>query len=248
MSSPHPELSIVIPAFNEEQRLPKSLEHIHAYLAIRNLDAEVLVVDDGSTDNTANIVQRSCAHFPELRLISNGRNFGKGFSVRHGMLEAKGEIVLFTDADLSAPMEEADKLLGVLRDGSFDGAIGSRAINRSLIDVHQSALREFAGRVYNRLVCCIAGLDFQDTQCGFKAFRREKSRMVFEQQRTYGFAFDPEILFLAHQRGLRIAEIPVRWAHDPATKVKVFRDGLRMLRDLVAIRWNALVGRYSGPS
>jgi glycosyltransferase involved in cell wall biosynthesis len=245
MSSPHPELSIIIPAFNEEQRLPKSLEHIRAYLAIRNLDAEVLVVDDGSTDNTASIVLRSCAHFPELRLISNGRNRGKGFSVRHGMLEAKGEIALFTDADLSAPIEEADKLLGALRDGSFDGAIGSRAMNRSLIDVHQPALREFAGTIYNRIVCCIAGLHFQDTQCGLKAFRREKSRVVFEQQRTHGFGFDPEILFLAHQRGLRIAEIPVRWAHHPATKVRVFRDGLRMLRDLVAIRWNALMGRYS---
>jgi dolichyl-phosphate beta-glucosyltransferase len=111
----------------------------------------------------------------------------------------------------------------------------------------QSALREFAGTVYNRLECCIAGLHFQDAECGFKAFRQEKSRVVFEQQRTYGFAFDPEILFLAHQRGLRIAEIPVRWAHHPATKVKAFRDGLRMLRDSVAIRWNALVGRYSGP-
>jgi dolichyl-phosphate beta-glucosyltransferase len=247
MISPRPELSIIIPAFNEERRLPISLEHIRAYVAIRNLDAEVLVVDDGSTDKTANIVQRSCAHFPELRLISNGRNRGKGFSVRHGMLEAKGEIALFTDADLSTPIEEADKLVRVLRDGSFDGAIGSRAMNRSLIDVHQSALREFAGTVYNRIARCIAGLHFQDTQCGFKAFRNEKSRVVFEQQRTYGFGFDAEILFLAQQRGLRIAEIPVRWAHHPATKVKVFRDGLRMLRDLVAIRWNALVGRYSGP-
>jgi len=242
------ELSIIIPAFNEERRLAKSLELIRTYIASRHVRAEVLVVDDGSTDNTAKVTQHSQARFPELRLISNGRNRGKGFSVRHGMLEAKGEIALFTDADLSAPIEEADKLLGALRDGGFDGAIGSRAINRALIDVHQSAGREFAGQVYNAIVRHIAGLQFQDTQCGFKAFRLGKMRAIFEQQRTNGFGFDPEILFLAQQRGLRIAEIPIHWAHDPATKVNVFLDSLRMLRDLLAIRWNALMGRYSSMS
>ncbi len=219
------ELSIVVPAFNEEQRLPKTLQSIRAYLKSRSLQAEVLVVDDGS----------------------NGRNHGKGFSVRHGMLEAGGEIALFTDADLSTPIEEADKLLAVLRDGTYDVAIGSRAVDRSLIEIHQPALRERAGIFFNRLVRWIIGLRFRDTQCGFKAFRREGARVIFEQQRTEGFGFDPEILFLAQQQGLRIAEVPVRWAHHPATKVNMFRDSLRMFLDLLRVRWNALMGRYPTP-
>lgn len=247
MTSSRPELSIVIPAFNEERRLARSLELIRAFIASRHIRAEVLVVDDGSTDDTAKVVERSQVHFPELQLVSNGRNRGKGFSVRHGMLTAKGEIGLFTDADLSAPIEEADKLLAVLREGAFDGAIGSRAINRGMIDVHQSLSRELAGQVYNGIVRCIAGLPFRDTQCGFKAFCLDKAREIFEQQRTHGFGFDPEILLLAQKKGLRIAEIPVHWAHDPASKVNVVLDSVRMLRDLIAIRWNDLLGRYSSP-
>jgi len=241
------ELSIVIPAFNEEERLTESLKRIREYAKGRSLQFEVLVVDDGSTDGTAALVERTRCGFPELRLISNSRNRGKGFSVRQGMLEARGEIALFTDADLSAPIEEADKLLAALRGGAYDGAIGSRAVDRSLIDVHQSRFREIAGIIFNHIVRWGVGLPFQDTQCGFKAFRREKSRAIFELQRTEGFGFDPEILFLAQKRGLRIAEIPVRWAHNPATKVHVFSDSIRMFLDLLAIRWNALLGRYSSP-
>jgi glycosyltransferase involved in cell wall biosynthesis len=245
MTSPPLELSIVVPAFNEEQRLPRSLESIRAYVRSRALRAEVLVVDDGSADRTAKVVEDSRGDFPELRLLSNGCNRGKGFSVRHGMLEARGEIALFTDADLSAPIEEADKLLRALGDDRFAGAIGSRAVDRRLIEVHQPALRERAGIVFNRLVRWITGLPFQDTQCGFKAFRREPTRVIFEQQRIEGFGFDPEILFLARRAGLRIAEVPVRWAHNPGTKVRMFGDSLRMFLDLIAIRWNALVGRYT---
>jgi glycosyltransferase involved in cell wall biosynthesis len=238
-------LSIVIPSFNEEQRLPESLKRIRAYLQSRALRAEVLVIDDGSTDATAKLVEHSRCDFPELRLISNSNNHGKGFSVRQGMLEARGEIALFTDADLSAPIEEMDKLLAAVRDGAYDGAIGSRAVDRSLIEVHQSRFREIAGIIFNLIVRWIIGLRFQDTQCGFKAFHLEKARVIFELQRTEGFGFDPEILFLAQQKGLRIAEIPVRWAHNPATKVRIFGDSFRMLLDLLAIRWNALLGRYS---
>lgn len=161
------------------------------------------------------------------------------------MLEARGEIALFTDADLSAPIEEADKLLAAVRDGAYDGAIGSRAMDRSLIEVHQSRFREIAGIIFNFIVRRIVGLPFEDTQCGFKAFRLERARVIFEQQRTEGFGFDPEILFLAQQKGLRIAEIPVRWSHNPATKVAVLGDSVRMFLDLLAIRWNALLGRYS---
>jgi dolichyl-phosphate beta-glucosyltransferase len=239
-----PELSIVIPALNERERLPKTLDRIHAYIVAHHLRAEILVVDDGSTDRTRKVVEDLAGRFPELRLIANGRHRGKGFSVRHGMLEARGEITLFTDADLSAPIEEADKLLAALRDAHYDGAIGSRAIDRGLIQAHQSYLRELAGIIFNYVTRCVTGVSFMDTQCGFKAFRRERARILFEQQRTEGFGFDPEILFLARRHGLRVAEIPVRWAHDRGTKVNVFTDSIRMLVELLAIRWHELLGHY----
>ncbi|HEV3252821.1 MAG TPA: dolichyl-phosphate beta-glucosyltransferase [Candidatus Acidoferrales bacterium] len=242
MSASSPELSIIIPAYNEERRLPRTLERIREYIAERQLRAEVIVVDDGSTDMTARLAEEGGAGFPELRLVSNGGNRGKGYSVRHGMLEARGRIALFTDADLSAPIEEADKLLTVL--GGADVAFGSRALDRTLISVRQTHLRELAGIVFNRLVRLFTGVPFEDTQCGFKAFVRERCRVIFEQQRIEGFGFDPEILFLARRHGLRAVEVPVRWAHDPATKVHVVRDSLRMFADLLVIRWNWLLGRY----
>ena len=193
---------------------------------------------------TARIAIAYQRKYPELRLVSNGRNRGKGYSVRHGMLEARGEIALFTDADLSTPIEEADKLLAALREQGYDAAIGSRALDRSLIEVHQSVIREQAGIFFNRLVRWIMGIDFSDTQCGFKAFRRERARIIFEQQRMERFGFDPEILFLAKRNGLRVAEVPVRWSHDAATKVNVAADGMRMFFDLLLIRWNAMRGHY----
>ncbi len=237
------ELSIIIPAYNEENRLPRALKLIGEFLAARPaLTAEILVVDDGSTDGTARVVKESQPQMPNLRLISNGRNRGKGFSVKHGMLEARGRIALFTDADLSAPIEEADKLFQAL--GKCDYAIGSRAIDRSLISVRQSLLRENAGIIFNAIVRVMTEVQFEDTQCGFKAFLRERSRIIFEQQRIEGFGFDPEILYLAWRHGLRGAEVPVRWAHDPATKVHVVRDSIRMFADLFLIRWNWILGRY----
>ena len=244
MNSPPLDLSIVIPAFNEERRLPKAIEQIGSYLKTRPLRAEIIVVDDGSTDATPKLIARYREEYPWLRLISNSRNRGKGYSVRHGVLEAWGDIVLFTDADLSTPIEEADKLLAAMRERGYDGAIGSRGMDRSLIQVHQSAIREWAGSLFNRMVRWIAGLEFSDTQCGFKAFRRERARIIFDQQRIERFGFDPEILFLAKRHGLRIAEIPVRWSHDPATKVNVFRDGVGMFLELLVIRWNSLRGVY----
>jgi len=241
-----PDLSIIIPAYNEERRLPRGLTKIRDYLASRGFagsQAEIIVVDDGSQDHTAAIAQEWSRDFPSVRLVSNGRNRGKGYSVRQGMLEARGRITLFTDADLSAPIEEADKLLAAIKAGS-DVAIGSRAIDRSLIFAHQSRFRELAGMIFNGFVRLFTGLPFQDTQCGFKAFVRERSQIIFEQQRIEGFGFDPEVLFLAKRHGLRTVEIPVRWAHDPATKVHVVRDSLLMFLDLVYIRWNWLLGRY----
>jgi dolichyl-phosphate beta-glucosyltransferase len=238
------DLSIVIPAYNEESRLPKTLGRIFAYLQARPYRTEILVVDDGSSDRTSEIVNSCAQNYPGLRLVSNGRNRGKGFSVRHGMLEALGEIALFTDADLSTPIEEADKLLAAIRERGYDGAIGSRAMDRSLIEVHQSVIREQAGIFFNRLVRWIMGIEFSDTQCGFKAFRTERTRIIFEQQRIERFGFDPEILFLAKRQGFRVAEVPVRWSHDSATKVNVAADGIRMFLELLLIRWNAVRGFY----
>jgi glycosyltransferase involved in cell wall biosynthesis len=244
MNSPTLDLSIVIPAYNEESRLPKTLHSLFVYLRGRPYRAEIIVVDDGSTDRTCDVVSACVPEHPELRLVLNGENHGKGFSVRHGMLEARGEIALFSDADLSTPIQEADKLLAALREGGYDAAIGSRAMDRSLIEIHQSAIREQAGISFNRMVRWIMGIKFSDTQCGFKAFRRERSRVIFEQQRVERFGFDPEILFLAKRNGLRVAEIPVRWSHDSASKVNVASDGIRMFLELLLIRWNVLRGRY----
>ena len=244
MNSPPLDLSIVIPAFNEEHRLPKAIEQIGSYLSARSLRAEIIVVDDGSSDATPNLIERYRGKYPGLRLISNDTNRGKGFSVRHGVLEARGEMVLFTDADLSAPVEESDKLLSALNNG-YDVAIGSRAMDRSLISTHQSIFREFAGIIFNKIVRIVLRLPFVDTQCGFKAFRRERCRIIFEQQRIEGFGFDPELLYLARHHGLRAIEIPVRWGHSPATKVNMLGDSLKMFADIFTIRWNAMSGRYA---
>jgi len=235
-------LSIVVPAYNEERRLPRTLEKIAAWLRAKGIAAEILVVDDGSADGTARVVAEAAARVPGLRLVSNGRNFGKGYSVRDGMREARGRVGLFTDADLSAPIEEAEKLLAALEDA--DVAFGSRALNRKLISVHQSRFREVAGILFNKFVQVVLWIPFVDTQCGFKAFRMDRARILFEQQRIERFGFDPELLFLARRHGLRAVEIPVRWAHDPETKVHVYRDSFLMLVELLAIRWNWLCGRY----
>jgi dolichyl-phosphate beta-glucosyltransferase len=246
MTDGQPNLSIIIPAYNEEKRLARTLSRIRDYLAAQGLgpeQVEVIVVDDGSTDRTIQIAQEWEQQFPGLRVVLNGKNHGKGYSVRHGMFEARGGVALFTDADLSSPIEESEKLFAAIRAGS-DVAIGSRAIDRSLISVHQSPFREVAGMIFNGFVRLLTGLPLEDTQCGFKAFLTEPSRIIFVQQKIEGFGFDPEILFLAKRHGLKISEVPVRWAHDPATKVHVFRDSLQMLVDLLYIRWNWLSGRY----
>jgi glycosyltransferase involved in cell wall biosynthesis len=241
-----PELSIIIPAYNEEKRLGATLSRIRDYFAARSpavAGIEILLIDDGSADATVRVAQDFALSVPCLRVLSNPGNRGKGYSVRRGMIEARGRLALFTDADLSSPIEECERLLAAIGAG-HDVAIGSRAIDRSLITVHQSRFREVAGIIFNRFVRVVTGLDIEDTQCGFKVFRLPECRVIFEQQRIEGFGFDPEILFLAHRHGLRIAEVPVSWAHDPSTKVHVYRDSLLMLRDLIRVRVNCLLGRY----
>ena len=237
-----PALSIIVPSYNEELRLPASLEKIASYIRDNRPNTEVLVVDDGSTDGTAAVAESWRDRIPQLRVLSNGSNRGKGYSVRHGSLEAKGEIILFTDADLSSPIEEGEKLFAALQ--SYDVAIGSRAVDRSLIEVHESVFRELAGIIFNRIVRIILWLPFVDTQCGFKAFRRERCRIIFEQQTIERFGFDPELLYLARHHGLSTEEVPVRWAHSPATKVSMMRDSVQMFLDVFIIRWNGLRGKY----
>lgn len=242
MTESAPDLSIIIPAYNEEQRLPETLEKIAAFLQNEPTTTEVVVVDDGSSDNTVGVAESFRGKLPQLRVISNGTNRGKGFSVRNGSLQARGRVALFTDADLSAPIEESRKLIEALK--THDVAIGSRAMDRGLIGVHESLFREFAGIVFNKIVRFILWLPFVDTQCGFKAFRMERCRILFEQQTIERFGFDPELLYLARHHGLSIVEVPVRWSHSPATKVSMMRDSVQMFMDVFIIRWNALQGRY----
>ncbi|HMD86745.1 MAG TPA: dolichyl-phosphate beta-glucosyltransferase [Terriglobia bacterium] len=237
---PEPFLSIVIPAYNEAGRIASSLEAIQNYLRRQNFPVETILVDDGSTDNTVQVASRQAG----IRVLRNGHNRGKGFSVRHGVLEARGELILFTDADLSAPINEADKLLAAMESSHADVVVGSRALQRELIGIHQSPFREWGGRFFNLLVRIFTGLNIHDTQCGFKLFRRETTRRAFELQRVERFGFDPEILFLVQRFGGKVVEVPVRWNHSPATKVHYLRDSLHMTLDLVVLRWRVLTCQY----
>ncbi len=234
-----PSLSIVIPAYNEERRLAATLERISGYLARQApAFAEILVVDDGSRDRTAEVA----AAFPHVRVLRNPGNRGKGYSVRHGMLEARGEWTLFTDADLSTPMEELEKLWAAAREGAAV-VIGSRALDRTLIGVHQPYLRETSGRVFNLFMRLVTGLPFSDTQCGFKLFRSSAARKIFARQSLDGFGFDVEVLFIARRLGYSVAEVPVRWNDVAGTKVSLVR-GMKAFLDPLCIRWNQLTGRY----
>jgi len=236
-------VSLVIPAFNEATRIRDTLRSIAEYLKSVPFDAEILVVDDGSTDETAAIVRRS--NYSDLRLIQNDINRGKGYSVRSGVLAATGDYVLFSDADLSTPIEELDKLLNAALNENADVVLGSRGVDSRYIEKHQSPIRESGGKFFNVMVRMLLGLKFRDTQCGFKLFRREKVQSAFQKQTTDGFGFDPEILFVMSRQGLKILEVPVRWRHAEGSKIRFIRDGVRMFTDLLRIRWNNLTGKYS---
>ncbi len=239
-------VSIVIPAYNEESRLPATLTRIMEWVEScgGRYEAEILVVDDGSTDRTREVAEGFTGRKIPVRVLANPGNRGKGYSVRHGMLEAVLDWVLFTDADLSAPIEEIEKLEAAVRERRAEIAIGSRALDRSLIGVHQSAFREWAGRVFNLLMRILTGLPFSDTQCGVKVFSRRAAREVFRRQRIDGFGFDVEALFIARRLGFETVEVPVRWNHVEGTKVSMIRDSLNMFLDLVRIRWYDLRGAY----
>ncbi len=244
MNQQTPDYSIVIPAFNESARLPATLDAVFVCIARYGWSAEVIVVNDGSTDDTAELVRKRALNAPSLKLLQNPGNRGKGYSVRHGMLAASGKFLLFTDSDLSSPIAEAEKLFAALRSG-YDVAIGSRWLDgRSSQTRPQPVYRQFFGRCFNFTTRMIMNLPFADTQCGFKAFTREAAMDIFSRQTIEGWGFDPEILFIAIQHGYKIKEITVQWAHDARTRMSYLRNGMQMLGELLAIRWNALRGRY----
>lgn len=234
-------LSVVIPAYNEETRLPSTLNRIVEWLSGRAFEfSEIIVVDDGSSDATARVIENSSA-----RLIRNPGNRGKGYAVRNGMLNARGQWVLYTDADLSTPIEEACKLYDAASAANAVIAIGSRALDRSLVSVHQSAFREYSGRGFNLVMRSLTGLPFRDTQCGFKLFAADAARAVFSRQILDGFSFDVEDLYIAKQCGLKAIEVAVRWANVEGSKVSL-GTGLQSFGDLLRIRRNGLAGRYAG--
>lgn len=239
-------ISIIVPAFDEELRLVASLPKILTFVETEGLDAELIVVDDGSSDRTAEAAQRIFSGFPRIptSVIRYAENRGKGYAVRTGLLAASSDIAIFSDADLSTPIEEIRKLVDPIRKGEYDLTFGSRALDRSLIGARQSWRREQGGRVFNLLVRLMTGLPFSDTQCGFKAFNLLKFRPLLEKMRIERFGFDVEFLFVAWIRGLRIDEIPVRWNHDERTKVNVRRDSRRMFNEVRQIRRNASRGCY----
>jgi len=238
------DLSIIIPAFNEEKRLGSTLDKVRSYLSKQPFSAEVIVVDDGSRDGTAALVRKLQGEWSALKLIENGINQGKGFSVTAGVLVSQGDRILFSDADLSTPIEEYERL-GRALNGPLSIAIASRALDGADVQVHQAWYRETMGKTFNKIVKLLAGLPFEDTQCGFKLFTAPAARMIFPKLRTRHFAFDVEVLFIARRSSIPVREVPVRWANDPASRVDPLRDSSRMLLDVIRIRWNDLQGVYS---
>ena len=240
-----PVYSIVIPAYNESARLGATLEKVLVYTHQQGWDAEVIVVNDGSKDDTAEIVRRMAEKDPTLRLIENPGNRGKGYSVRNGMLHAEGRIVLFSDADLSSPIEEAPKLFQALEAGA-DIAIGSRWLRAETQTQRQPLHRQLFGRIFNLLLRMTLGLHFADTQCGFKAFKRPAVEAIFPLQKIERWGFDPEILFLARKFGYKVQEVPVLWGHSGGTRINPLVDGSRMFQEMLHIRWNDITGKYDG--
>jgi dolichyl-phosphate beta-glucosyltransferase len=240
-----PHLSIIIPAYNEAARISGTLEKTLAHLARRGWDAEVVVVNDGSCDNTAQIVCDYAGKNSQLRLLENPGNRGKGYSVRNGMLNARGEILLFSDADLSSPIEEAEKLFAVLDQGA-DIAIGSRWLRSDVQTQRQPLYRQLFGRAFNAMLRLTLGLHFKDTQCGFKAFTRKAANTIFPLQTINRWGFDPELLYLAQKFKFKVVEVPVEWAHREGTQISPLRDGAMMFMEMLKIRWNALSRKYIG--
>lgn len=242
-----PELSIVIPAFEEEIRLGGTLAGVLSFLRAGYPDTEVVIVDDGSGDSTAEVARSVASEFPDIdvNVIRYEKNRGKGFAVKTGLLAAKADVALFSDADLSTPIEEMSKLIDPIKSGEFDVTFGSRALDRSLIGTHQPWRREQGGKVMNLIIRTMSGLPFADTQCGFKAFNMLKFRPLLDVMTVDRFGFDVEFLYVANHHGLRLAEIPVRWNDVEGSKLSVVRDTRRMFSELSQIRKNGRSGVYN---
>jgi dolichyl-phosphate beta-glucosyltransferase len=238
--------SIIIPAYNEAARIAPTLEKILAYAAQQAWQAEIIVVNDGSRDNTAEIVRAWTRRSPAVKLVENPGNRGKGYSVRNGMLQAQGDILLFSDADLSSPIHEALKLFAALESGA-EVAIGSRWLNRELQTERQPFHRQFFGRIFNLALRIVLNLKQKDTQCGYKAFTRRAADAIFPRQRIERWGFDPELLFLAQQLGFKVTEVPVEWAHDDRSKIHPLKDGVKMFFEMLKVRWNSITGKYKTP-
>ena len=237
-------LSVIIPAYNEAQRIRETLIKTCRYLQEMRYRYEVIVVNDGSQDNTSDVIRELSKKMPVIKLLENATNRGKGYAVCTGVRASQGQLVLFSDADLSTPIEELEKLKAALEEG-YDIAIGSRGLAGSEIAVRQPWYRETMGKIFNRLVRLFAIRGIKDTQCGFKLFRQTVAKQVFDLQRIERFAFDVELLFIARRRRWRIKEIPIRWINSPCSRVKLGKDSLKMFFDLFKIRMNAMRGRYN---
>jgi dolichyl-phosphate beta-glucosyltransferase len=243
---PRPDLSIVIPAFNEEARLGPTLRDYVAYCRRGARRVELLVVDDGSLDRTNVVVNELASEYPEIRLIRLAENHGKGHAVRSGVVNAQGRLVLFADADGATPLAEIGRLEAALAAGA-DVAIGSRALRDTAVKVNARLYRRLIGRTFHGLVEMLTVPGVKDTQCGFKLFRGPVAHDLFSRMRIRGFSFDVEVLMMAHHRGYRIAEVPVNWTHQPGSKVNLVTDSARMLWDLFVIRGRHLRGQYDSP-
>lgn len=239
------ELSVIIPAYDEEARLGPTIGRVDAYLSGTGISYEVIVVDDGSRDRTREVVMEAARLMPNVRLLENGANRGKGYSVKSGFMNSVGRLVLFSDADLSTPIEELEKFLPEVKAGA-DIVIGSRALRESDIIKRQPIYRMLMGKTFNKLVRLLTVRGISDTQCGFKLFRRESCAALFGAQKVERFAFDVEILFLADKAGLIVRELPVRWINSPQSKVHIVRDSSMMLWDIIKVRWRYITGGYAG--
>ena len=238
-----PEYTIVVPAYNERARIGGTLEQVLEHIRAQKWSAEVVVVNDGSRDDTAGFVGQFATQNPEVRLIENPGNQGKGYAVRNGILNARGKVILFTDADLSSPITEASKLFAALKKGA-DMAIGSRWLDPSLQFQRQSLKRQIMSRAFNLFTRAVLTFPYHDTQCGFKAFTRRAAQMIFPLQKINRCGFDAEIIYLAHHLKLQVAEVPVIWGHDERSKIHPWRDGFYMGLDTLKIRWLSLTGGY----
>lgn len=233
---PHVDLEVVIPAYNEADRIGRTLQRIKEYYATQNYSWRCTIVSDGSKDNTGEVVSKFCSENPEFQLVAYEQNRGKGHAVRLGILKSNASRVLFCDADLATPQEETEKLWKALDEG-YDVAIGSRPLKESNLEVHQPLYREILGRMFNKAVQALATKGIDDTQCGFKMFTQKAATDIFSRCKLDGFSFDFEALMIARDLDYKIAEIPIRWSHQEGSKVVLLRDGPRMLRDLVKLRF-----------